>query len=72
MAKADNASGASEKLIEVRLLRDYVPANAQERDSDHPGVFVKVKAGSPISLPKEEAKRTLELGIAVRVIGDND
>ena len=72
MAKADNASGASEKLIEVRLLRDYVPANSPFRDDDHPGVFVKVPANSMVSLPKEEAKRALELGIAVRVIGDND
>ena len=66
MAKApENASvAAEEKTVEVRLLRNYVPEHPEVRDAEHPDVFVKRMAGEVLKLPRTEAKRTIDLGIA--------
>lgn len=65
MAKAPEAtSGASEKLVEVRLLRNYVPSEAEiVPDTEKTPVFVKRWAGEVVSLPRSEAKRVIDLGI---------
>ena len=55
-----NEQPKAEKLVEVRLLRDYVPAGAEADE----GVFPKVKAGEVIKLPRDEAKKAIELKIA--------
>lgn len=63
-----NANGAAEaeKLIEVRLLKNYVPANPErvEGTPESEPVFVKRWAGEVLSLPRTEAKRVIDLGIA--------
>ena len=71
MAKPNDVTPA-EKLIEVRLLKNYVPANPELKDERIPGVFVKHLVGEMLKLPKAEAKRALELGVAERIIGDDD
>jgi hypothetical protein len=62
----------AEKLIEVRLLRNYVPESAEvqewahdvlERDKKSP-IYIKRWAGEVLSLPRTEAKRCIDLGIA--------
>lgn len=62
MAKTDTPAEA-EKLIEIRLLRNYVPENA-EQVPDAPGVFIKRLAGEVIELPRPEAKAAIANGIA--------
>jgi hypothetical protein len=61
MAKTDAAP--EEKLVEVKLLRNYVPVNA-EQVPDAPGVFVKRHAGEVLELPRSEAKAVIAAGIA--------
>jgi hypothetical protein len=65
MAKAPETVGASdvEKTVEVRLLRNYVPANP-ESIPDAPEVFIKIPAGTVISLPRSEARDVIAKGIA--------
>ena len=66
MAKAPETApvAAGEKLVEVRLLKNYVPANPELKDDTIPGVFVKHFVGEVVSLPRSEAKRAIDLGIA--------
>ncbi len=69
------ANGATEaqKLVEVRLLRHYVPQNGEfyiSADDIYAGtpketrLNVKVPAGTVISLPRDEAKWAISEGIA--------
>jgi hypothetical protein len=68
MAKAPETVGASdvEKTVEVRLLRNYVPAipDRVEGTPDNEPVFVKIPAGTVISLPRSEARDVIAKGIA--------
>lgn len=57
---ANELKKTDEKLVEVRLLRDYVPADTKDED----GVFPKVKTGTVVSLPRDEAKKAIAGGIA--------
>lgn len=64
-----NANGATEaeKLVEVRLVRDYVPREPQSEEDvalRKEGIFRKVLAGSVLSLPRPEAKDAIAKGIA--------
>lgn len=56
------AAAPAEDLVEVLLLRNYVPANAKRVDGSD--AFVKIPAGEVIKLPRTEAKRALALEIA--------
>lgn len=58
-----NGATEAEKLVEVQLLRNYVPVNA-EQVPDAPGVFIKRFAGEVIQLPRSEAKAAIASGIA--------
>jgi hypothetical protein len=66
MAKA-NETAAEEKLVEVRLLRNYVPVNADVTipdDDPKTRLYAKRLAGEVISLPRSEAKDVIAKGIA--------
>lgn len=52
------ASEKAPRLVEVRLLKDYVPAN------DTAEITTKIPAGSVIKFPGSEAARLLKLKIA--------
>lgn len=56
---------ATEKLIKIKLLRDYWPSEAvlEKELVDENG---RVFAPAEISLPREEAKRLIDLRIAER------
>ena len=63
-----NANGAAEaeKLIEVRLIRNYVPVGAEfsvPEDEPKTKIYVKRLAGEVISLPRSEAKDVIAKGI---------
>jgi hypothetical protein len=74
MAKTPEvAAAAAEKLVEVRLLKNYVPYGAdysEHSEIDAKGrehitkIYDKLPAGSVVELPRSEAKRALDLGIA--------
>jgi hypothetical protein len=54
-----------EKLVEVRLLRNYVPADPEVLPGDPAEpVFKKILAGEVISLPRSEARQAIANGIA--------
>lgn len=66
MAKA-NEVVSEEKSVEVRLLRNYVPINADfsvPEDEPKTKIYVKRLAGEVVSLPRSEAKHVLDLKIA--------
>jgi hypothetical protein len=64
MAKTE-APAPSEKLVEVRLLRNYVPQDPEIiPGTENEPVFVKRFAGEVLSLPRDEAKRVIDLKIA--------
>lgn len=57
----------AEALVEVKLNRDYRPADSISDEGKLVGndeVGQKISAGATISLPKREAARALKLGIA--------
>lgn len=71
MTKQTNGAAEAdktEKLVEVRLLRNYVPINAEYSTTPDDGhttkIYTKVLAGEVVSLPRSEAKRVLDLKIA--------
>lgn len=72
--QAANGATEAEKLVEVRLLRNYVPVNAEfdtTPDEDHLPEEKKTKlyrkrlAGDVVSLPRSEARKVIDAGIAV-------
>jgi hypothetical protein len=52
------AKPVSERMVEVELIRKYVPYGQSEE------IKQSVPAGTVISLPQKEATRALKLGIA--------
>ena len=72
MAKTDTPATA-EKTVEVRLLRHYVPRDGEfyiSADDIYAGtpketkLFVKIPAGTVVSLPRDEAKHCIDNKIA--------
>lgn len=62
-----NGATEAEKLVEVRLLRGYVPVNAEYSvppDEPNTKIYVKRLAGEVVSLPRSEAKDVIAKGIA--------
>jgi hypothetical protein len=70
MAKANDTSVAAEdnKLVTVRLLKGYVPVNAGfdvPREEPETKIYHAVPAGEVVDLPRDEARRAIQLGIAI-------
>jgi hypothetical protein len=62
-----NGATEAEKLVEVRLLRNYVPLNAEfvtPEEDPNTKIYVKRLAGEVVGLPRSEAKDVIAKGIA--------
>lgn len=63
----EEAAASNVEYREVLLLLDYVPAEPQSDEDaalrEH-GINTKVKAGTVIKLPRDEARRAIKLEIA--------
>ena len=73
MAKPNDTAPAAEKLVEVRLLRNYVPREGEfhiSADDLYAGtpreskLYIKRLAGEILTLPRDEAKAVIAAKIA--------
>ena len=69
MAKTNDATPTDNKLVEVRLLRNYVPRDGEfhiSADDIHAGtdreskLYIKRLAGEIVTLPRDEAKDVIK------------